>query len=324
MHNIDVKIIQKAQSAIQSEIETLSDLVKSIDKNFSKTVSEILNCKGRIVVSGIGKSALIAQKIVATFNSTGTPSIFMHAGDAAHGDMGTVTKDDLVVCLSKSGETAELKLIIPYLKAKGVRIIGMTTNKASFLGIESDIMLYVPCKMEAEPLNLAPTSSTTAMMVIGDALAICLLSERGFTPKDFAFFHPGGSLGKQLFLKVEDLYKRNEMPKVSPHATIREAILEMTSKRLGATAVVDSENNILGIITDGDLRRMLQSEKDVSGLLAKDIMTRTPISVKLGELAYSSFQKMRDKSITQIIVTNESNHYLGMIHLHDLIKEGFV
>lgn len=324
MHNKDAKIIEKAQLAIQSELETLINLKSSIDENFSNAVSEILQSSGRVVISGIGKSALIAQKIVATLNSTGTPSIFMHAGDAAHGDMGMVTKDDTLICLSKSGETAELKLIIPYLKAKGVKIIGITTNKASYLGVESDILLYVPCTEEAEPLNLAPTSSTTAMMVMGDALAVCLLSEKGFTPKDFAFFHPGGSLGKQLFLKVDDLYKRNEKPFVLANATIRETILEMTSKRLGATAVISDDHKIIGIITDGDLRRMLQSQKDVSGLQAIDVMTRNPISAQLGNLAYTSFQQMRDKSITQILVVDDSNTYMGMIHLHDLIKEGFV
>ena len=319
----DETIIEKAQNSIDSEIESLVQLRNSLDENYLDACKLLHKCKGRLVLTGIGKSALVAKKIVATFNSTGTPSMYMHAGDAVHGDMGMVTEDDVVICLSKSGETAELKLILPYLKSKEVSVIGITSNQNSFLFRESSVVLLIPNSEEADPNNLAPTSSTTSMMVLGDALAISLLSIRGFSPKDFASFHPGGSLGKQLFLKVNDLYKKNARPWVDINDGIRETILEMTSKRLGATAVI-KENKVIGIITDGDLRRMLQSEKDVGGLKAEDIMTSNPISIDPEALAYTAFQLMREKSITQIIVKSSSDEYLGMIHIHDLIKEGFV
>ncbi len=317
-----LSILSTAKNTILTESRTLENLAAMLDESFEKIIQLLFNCKGRIIVTGMGKSALIAQKIVATLNSTGSPSIYMHAGDAIHGDLGMVTKEDILICLSKSGQTSEFKLIVPLVKEQGTLVIGISSEKESFLIKNSDYYIYIPLDSEAEPNNIVPTASTTAQLSLGDAIAICLLSLREFTPKNFASFHPGGSLGKQLFLKVDKLYKQNPKPEISPKCSLRQTIIEMTSKRLGATAVIDEHNNILGIITDGDLRRMLQSEKDLTNIIAEDIMTISPITIGHDALAYSAFQKMREKSISQILVEHD-NKYLGMLHLHDFIKEGF-
>ncbi|MEL7119635.1 MAG: KpsF/GutQ family sugar-phosphate isomerase, partial [Bacteroidota bacterium] len=267
---------------------------------------------------------LIAQKIVATLNSTGTPALFMHAADAIHGDLGMIQSDDIVMCISKSGETAEIKVLIPLLKNMGSQIIGMVSNKQSFLGKNADFILHTPVTVEADPNNLAPTASTTCQAALGDALATALLAMRGFSPNDFALFHPGGMLGKQLYLRVHDLYINNQAPQVAITDNIQDVILEITSKCLGATAVLDEAGRLCGIITDGDLRRMINNTKDFNALSAKDIMGKTPKRIHADELAIKALEMMRNHSITQLIVVDTENKYLGMIHLHDLIREGLV
>lgn len=316
-------IIKAAQKTIQVEIQTLEDLVQTIDDSFVKIVRLIYESKGRLVVTGIGKSAIVAQKIVATLNSTGTPALFMHAADAIHGDLGMITEEDVVLCISKSGETPEIKVLIPLARNLGSAIIGMTSQPASTLGQQADYLLHTPIRQEADPNNLAPTASTTAQMAIGDAVAIALLGLRGFTDKDFAKYHPGGALGKQLYLKVSDLYIKNESPKVEPEATIETVILEISSKRLGATAVVNTENQLLGIVTDGDLRRMLAKNISLKNTSALAIMTANPKTILPDTLAVKAFNLMRENSITQLIVA-ENGIYKGILHLHDLIREGIV
>ena len=274
-------------------------------------------------MSGIGKSALIAQKIVATFNSTGTPAIFMHAADAIHGDLGMVQPEDIILCISKSGETPEIKVLIPLLANLKIRLIAMVSNPHSHLALNANYVLHTPVSQEADPNNLAPTASTTAQAAMGDALATALLAMRGFSPKDFAPFHPGGALGKQLYLRVKDIYLKNERPCVKRDAGIRQTILEMTSKRLGATAVLDEKEQLIGIITDGDLRRMLEREKDTRQLKASDIMSTTPKCIEPDVLAVKALELMRQNSITQLLVT-EGKKYLGIVHLHDLIREGLI
>jgi arabinose-5-phosphate isomerase len=276
-----------------------------------------------LVVSGIGKSAVIAQKIVATLNSTGTPSLFMHAADAIHGDLGMIRPEDVVLCISKSGETAEIKVLVPLLRHLGNTLVGMTSKADSFLGRQADLLLHTPVDQEADPNNLAPTASTTAQIAMGDALATSLLASRGFTPQDFAQFHPGGALGKQLYLRVSDLYPQNERPVVTPKADIRQTILEMTSKRLGCTAVLDEQEHLLGVITDGDLRRMLEDGRDTQGLTAADIMSSQPRTIQADALAVKALEQMRANSITQLIVL-DGQQYVGIIHLHDLIREGLI
>lgn len=318
------KIIQKtALKTLQIECETINGLAASINKDFVATVNALYCCAGRLVVTGVGKSALIAQKIVATLNSTGTPALFMHAADAIHGDLGMIQSDDFVLCVSKSGETAEVKVLLPFLKSTGNKIIGMTAQKESYLGTHADFILHTPISQEADPNNLAPTASTTAQAAMGDALATSLLALRGFTPKDFAQFHPGGILGKQLYLRVRDLSEQHENPAVLKKATLRQTILEMTSKRLGCTAVLTKKGKIVGIITDGDLRRMLEKSKNISDIKAKDIMTSNPLSIQSDALAVKALEMMREKSITQLMVT-ENGVYVGVVHLHDLIREGLV
>jgi arabinose-5-phosphate isomerase len=316
-------IIKAAQKTIQVEIQTLEDLVQTIDASFVKIVRLIYESKGRLVVTGIGKSAIVAQKIVATLNSTGTPSLFMHAADAIHGDLGMITTQDVVLCISKSGETPEIKVLIPLARNLGSAIIGMTSKSTSTLGQQADYLLHTPIRHEADPNNLAPTASTTAQMAIGDAVAIALLELRGFTDKDFAKYHPGGALGKQLYLKVSDLYVKNESPKVEPEATIETVILEISSKRLGATAVVNAANQLLGIVTDGDLRRMLAKGISLKNTSALAIMTANPKTILPDTLAVKAFNLMRENSITQLIVA-ENGVYKGILHLHDLIREGIV
>ncbi len=316
-------IIRIARRTIDEEARTLHNLSKSIDENFASIVDILFRCEGRIVITGIGKSALIAQKIVATLNSTGSPSIYMHAGDAAHGDLGMVMKNDVLICLSKSGQTSELKVIIPLVKAQGSKVIGICSESNCYLTQECDESLIIPLDSEAAPNNLVPTSSTTAQVALGDAIAICLLSLKGFSDQDYAFFHPGGAIGKQIFLKVSDMYLKNEKPFVEMSASIRETILEMTGKRLGATVI--SENGIVkGIITDGDLRRMLQSGRDLNKLSAADVMTSSPITIGLDALANEAFTIMREKSISHIVVVDQDGRYQGILHIHDFIKEGFI
>lgn len=312
-----------AQKTIGIEADALKDLAASLDEGFLAAIESIRTMSGRMVVTGIGKSAIIAQKIVATFNSTGTPALFMHAADAIHGDLGMIHHDDIVLCLSKSGDTPEIKVLVPLLTNRVNKVIGMVSNRQSFLAKHADIVLYTPVKAEADPNNLAPTTSTAVQMAMGDALATTLLSLRGFSPEDFARYHPGGALGKQLYLRVRDLYPLNEKPSVMPEATIHEAILEISSRRLGATAVVDPNDQLQGIITDGDLRRMLERNPNTADLKAKDIMTPAPRDIAPDEMAIHALGIMRQYNITQLPVT-DSGKYLGMIHLHDLLREGIV
>lgn len=314
---------QIALRTIELESQSISGLAQFINSDFEKAVNAIADSKGRLVISGIGKSAVIAQKIVATFNSTGTPSIFMHAADAIHGDLGIVQQDDVVIIISKSGESPEIKVLVPLIKNFKNILIGMIGNIDSYLAKQSDIILNTTVEQEACPNNLAPTSSTTAQLVMGDALAICLMEKKGFTSDDFAKFHPGGTLGKKLYLRVADLYIKNEKPKLLQEKSLKEVIIEISSKRLGATAVVDSDNNLLGIITDGDLRRMLEKSISLNGITAMDIMTTTPKTIGPEELAVVALDIMRKKSITQLAVI-ENGKYLGFIHLHDLIREGLI
>ena len=308
---------------IDIEVEAINQLKNFINNDFAEAVNLILNSKGRLIVTGIGKSAIIAQKIVATLNSTGTPSIYMHAADAIHGDLGIIQKEDIVMCLSKSGNTPEIKVLAPLLKLAGNKLIALCGNIDSYLAKQSDYILNATVQKEACTNNLAPTSSTTAHLVIGDALSVALMESRGFTENDFARYHPGGSLGKKLYLRVSDLLINNLKPCISLTASIREAIIEISAKRLGATAVIDNSDNILGIITDGDLRRMLEKNIDFSKLTAKDIMTANPKSISVDMLAADALQLMESKNITQLIV-EENNKYVGFVHLHDILKEGIL
>ena len=316
-------IIKSALRTLEVEISTLQNLSNSINENFVEAVKYIHASKGRVIISGIGKSAIIAQKIVATFNSTGTPAIFMHAADAIHGDLGIVQIDDVVLLLSKSGETSELKVLIPLLKNFGNKIIAMTGNEKSFLGTYADFIIYTPIAHEADPNNLAPTASTTAQLVMGDAIAVALLELKGFSPAHFAQLHPGGILGKQLYWRVRDIYFRNAVPSVSIHTNLHDTILEMTTKRLGATAVMNEKNELVGIITDGDLRRHLQKNMDLRQATAQTLMSENPKTIDADALAIDALKFMQQCSVTQLIVLKE-NKYAGMIHLHDLIREGIV
>lgn len=316
-------IVKTALQTIDIEARTLRQLKKSIDRSFVECVEAIYASPGRLVVTGVGKSALIAQKVVATLNSTGTPSIFMHAADAIHGDLGMIRSADMILCLSKSGETAEIKVLVPLVKYLGNKLIAMVGKKKSYLGTQADYLLHTPVSKEADPNNLAPTASTTAQIAMGDALATALLALRGFSSDDFAQFHPGGSLGKQMYLRVQDLYPRNEVPAVRETASLQEVILEMTAKCLGGTAVVGSNAQLLGIITDGDLRRMLEKSPRLDHLQAKDIMTAKPKTIEHDALAVRAMEILRRHSITQLIVVKDKK-YVGMIHLHDLVKEGLV
>jgi arabinose-5-phosphate isomerase len=318
-----VSLKQIALRTIELEAQSVSGLSKFIDADFESAVNAIANCAGRLVISGIGKSAVIAQKIVATLNSTGTPSIFMHAADAIHGDLGIVQQDDVVMIISKSGESPEIKVLVPLLKNFRNILIGMVGSTDSFLAKQANIILNTTVEQEACPNNLAPTSSTTAQLVMGDALAVCLMEMKGFNSDDFAKFHPGGTLGKKLYLRVSDLYFKNEKPKLKNNASLKEVIVEISSKRLGATAIVDDDNRLLGIITDGDLRRMLEQKTSLESITAADIMTTTPKTISADELAVDALDLMRKKSITQLVVT-DNGRYLGFIHLHDLIREGLI
>lgn len=317
------KIHQAAIRTIVLECEAICGLQKFINDDFLKAVETILSGKGRLVVSGIGKSAIIAQKIVATLNSTGSPGLYMHAADAIHGDLGMVQKDDIVMIVSKSGSSPEIKVLVTLIKNFGNTVIAMVGNEDSYLARHADIMLNTTVTEEACPNNLAPTSSTTAQMVMGDALAICLMQEHGFSGDDFARFHPGGLLGKKLYLRVHDLYTENERPKVLAGQNLKEVIVEMTKTRLGVTAVIDETDRLLGIITDGDLRRMLEKDVSLDRVTAKDIMTAGPKTIPPHELAVEALDKMRKHGITQLAVVDEEK-YLGIVHLHDLIREGLI
>lgn len=315
-------IKQAALNTIRNEALAVRKLENSVNNDFAEAVRAIIRSKGRLVVTGIGKSAIIGQKIVATLNSTGTPSIFMHAADALHGDLGIILKDDIVLCLSKSGETPEIRVLVPLLKQMGSLLISMVGNLNSYLALQSDYVIDTTVSREACPNNLAPTSSTTAQMVMGDALAVCLLEARGFTAGDFAKFHPGGSLGKKMYLKVSDLYVRNQKPSVSIGDDVRKVILEISSKRLGATAVLD-KGRLKGIITDGDLRRMLEKNLALDSLKAGDIMSPAPKTASPGMLVIDALTMMRKNNITQLLVTDKYA-YKGVIHLHDILKEGII
>lgn len=316
------KIIEIAKKTIEEESKAILKLTDFIDDNFTKSVNYILNSQGRVVITGIGKSAIIASKIVATMNSTGTPAIFMHAADAIHGDLGIIQKDDVVICISKSGNTPEIKVLVPLLKRGNNKLIAITSNKNSVLGQQADCVLYAHVEKEACPNNLAPTTSTTAQLVLGDALAICLLEMKQFGSSDFAKYHPGGALGKRLYLKVSDIVANNQKPQVSPETDIKKVIVEISEKMLGATAVVDGQD-IIGVITDGDIRRMLSKTDTITGLTAKDIMTANPKTIESNTLAIDALDVMETNKITQLLVT-ENNTYVGVIHLHNLVQEGLI
>ncbi len=315
-------IIAGAVRTIQSEAASVAALAQFIDDNFEKTVEAVYASKGRIIVTGIGKSAIIGQKIVATFNSTGTPAVFMHAADAVHGDLGMIRDEDLVMIISKSGESAEIKTLIPLVKQQKNILIAITGNMQSHLAREASLVLNTTVTREACPNNLTPTNSTTAQLVMGDALAVALMEKRNFSGSDFARNHPGGNLGKRLFLRMEDLYKQNRKPAVMPDDTLKSVILEISKGRLGATAVIDQENNILGIITDGDIRRLLEKTDNLGNINAGDIYKKNPKVINPDALATTALEIMRNFDISQLIVAGEADKYLGMVHLHDLVREG--
>jgi arabinose-5-phosphate isomerase len=321
--NIVKNIKQIAKDVLINEARAIENLTNFIDNDFEDCVREILQSKGRVVITGIGKSAIIANKIVATMNSTGTPALFMHAADAIHGDLGMIQSNDIVICLSKSGNTPEIKVLVPLLKRRGSKLVALVSNKNSYLAEHADYVLNATISEEACPNNLAPTTSTTAHLALGDALAVCLLKLRDFSSEDFAKYHPGGSLGKQLYLKVEDVISNNQLPLVKLDTPLKDVILEISSKRLGATAVVDKEHNLLGIVTDGDLRRMLQKESNIGEIKAADIMTHSPKTIDKTEFAVKALQMMQENNISQLVVI-DGRRVVGFIHLHDLLKEGIV
>jgi len=315
-------ILNTAKETILLESNAIANLATLIDDNFAKAITFILASKGRVIVTGIGKSANIANKIVATLNSTGTPAIFMHAADAIHGDLGNVQKDDVVICISKSGNTPEIKVLVPLIKNYGNKIVAITGNIDSFLGKNADFPLNTFVEKEACPNNLAPTTSTTAQLVMGDAIAVCLLKLNNFSSKDFAKYHPGGALGKQLYLRVSDLIKNNQVPQVSENDSVAKVIVEISEKRLGVTAVLNAKNAIVGIITDGDIRRMLSKSTTIESFTAKDIMGKNPKTILNDAMAVEALERLENNNITQILVTDLENKYIGVVHLHDLIKEG--
>ena len=316
------KIISVARQTIETESKAILNLVSLVNYEFAEAVRYIFQSNGRVIITGIGKSANIATKIVATLNSTGTPSIFMHAADAIHGDLGTIQENDSVICISKSGNTPEIKVLVPLIKAIGNKLIAITSNKDSFLGQQADYVLNAYVEKEACPNNLAPTSSTTAQLVMGDALAMALLDLRGFSSSDFAKFHPGGSLGKQLYLRVSNLTQQNKKPQVTPDTNIKDVIMEISKNMLGVTAVIQ-EGDIVGIITDGDLRRMMSTNDTFKGLTAKDIMSKSPKTIDNNAMAVAAMELMESNGITQIIA-QENGVYSGIVHIHDLTKEGII
>ncbi|UCS93608.1 KpsF/GutQ family sugar-phosphate isomerase [Echinicola marina] len=321
--NIIKNIKNSAIRVLKIEAEAVQNLIGQIDDEFEACVNEILLSRGRVVITGVGKSAIVATKIVATLNSTGTPALFMHAADAIHGDLGMIQKEDFVICISKSGNTPEVKVLVPMLKKMGSKLAALVSNKDSYLAKQADFVLDATIESEACPLNLAPTTSTTAHMALGDALAVCLLEAKGFGSDDFAKFHPGGSLGKQLYLTVEDLVVKDTLPLVSEKDDLAKVILEISGKRLGATAVQNVEGSLVGIVTDGDLRRMLEQKQDLSTVKAKDIMTKGPKTIGVGEYAIRALNMMKEYNITQLVVMDKEK-IVGFIHIHDLMKEGIV
>ncbi|MFH6972051.1 KpsF/GutQ family sugar-phosphate isomerase [Flavobacterium petrolei] len=315
-------ILASAKKTILSESQSIAKLTDFLDENFIEATQKIYNSKGRLVVTGIGKSAIIAQKIVASFNSTGTPSLFLHASEAIHGDLGMIQNEDVIICISKSGNSPEIKVLVPLLKRFGNTLIAITGNMTSFLAKGSDFVLNTTVDAESCPNNLAPTNSTTAQLVMGDALAVSLMEMRDFKPEDFAVYHPGGALGKKLLLRVKDMLEHSLKPMVSPDASIKKVIFEISEKRLGVTAVVEN-NKVIGIITDGDIRRMLSDRDTFADLTAKDIMTKNPKMTTSGAMVVDALNIMEDFSITQLVVVDESE-YKGVLHLHDILKEGIV
>ena len=312
-----------ARSVLLAEAEAIRNAVDLLDEEFDATVNAILNTSGRLVVTGVGKSALIGQKIVATMNSTGTPALFMHAADAIHGDLGMIQHNDVVLIISKSGNTAEIKVLMPLLKRTGVQLIALVSARDSYLAHHADHVLHAYAEREADPLNLAPTTSTTVALAIGDALAVSLLEMRGFTRQDFARYHPGGSLGKKLYLKVADIFPHNQCPQVLPNTPVREVIFTISANRLGATAVVTEAGELAGIVTDGDIRRMAYDHDSFWQLCAGDVMTPSPVCVNPDEYAVAALQIMQERDITQLIVAEEGR-VQGFVHLHDLLREGLV
>ena len=321
MEKINITAI--GRRTVQLEASAILAMEAFINESFEQVVHLLYKMKGRLVVSGIGKSAIIGQKMVATFNSTGTPAIFMHAADAIHGDLGMVQEGDVVMIISKSGESPEIKVLVPLIKNLGNSLVSMVGSLGSYLAVHGDYVLNTTVPLEACPNNLAPTTSTTAQMVMGDALAVCLMEQKGFTSDDFAKFHPGGTLGKKLYLRVSDLYPQNEKPMVGEESRLKDVIVEMTQKRLGITAVTDKNNGLLGVITDGDLRRMLEKGGDYEKLMATSIMSPNPKTIEASSLAVGALDVMRKNNITQLLVV-DNNTYVGVIHLHDLIKEGLI
>lgn len=318
-----ISIIQSAQRSIELQAASIAGLLPSINDQFEKAVHLLVNSKGRLVISGIGKSAIVAQKIVATMNSTGTPAVFMHAADAIHGDLGMVLPDDVVMVISKSGDSPEIKVLGPLLKGFGNTLIGMVGNMNSYLAKQANIILNTTVTKEACPNNLAPTTSTTAQMVMGDALAVALMETRGFKPADFARYHPGGTLGKKLYLRVADLIAPTDKPSVLSGASVKEAIMEITKKRLGAVVVINEADEVLGIITDGDVRRMLEKHDSFANLTANNIMGKTPKTIAHEALAVDAFEMMRQNNINQLI-SIENGKYAGIVHLQDLVREGII
>lgn len=315
-------IIESAKKTLLSESQSIAKLTDFIDNSFVEAVEIIYNTKGRLIVTGIGKSAIIAQKIVATMNSTGTPSMFLHASEAIHGDLGMVQDGDVVICISKSGNSPEIKVLVPLLKRFGNKLIGITGNITSFLGKESDITLNTYVESEACPNNLAPTNSTTTQLVMGDAMAVALMEMRNFKAEDFAKYHPGGALGKKLLLRVQDMLDTSRKPFVSPDSSIKNVIVEISEKRLGVAAVIENDK-VVGIITDGDIRRMLNKTETITELTAKDIMTVNPKTIKPSDMVVDALNILEDFSITQLVVV-DNDEYKGVIHLHDILKEGIV
>jgi arabinose-5-phosphate isomerase len=320
--NLKSEILQSAIRTFQIERDALDALIPLLNEEFENAVNALFKASGRVVITGIGKSAIIASKIVATLNSTGTPAIFMHAADAIHGDLGTIQNEDCVICISKSGNTPEIKVLVPLLKRANNPLIAITGNTQSFLALHADYVLNTTVAQEACPNNLAPTTSTTAQLVMGDALAVCLLELKGFNSKDFAQYHPGGSLGKKLYLRVGDIVKNNAKPQVSLHTPVKEVIMEISKKLLGAAAVIDGEK-LVGVVTDGDIRRMLNTYENIGNLTASDIMSSQPKTIEVDNLAVAALKIMQENHITQLLAT-ENNHYAGVVHLHNLIQEGIV
>ena len=323
MEKMQIDLKELAVSVIDQEAKAVEKLKPFIDDEFVEILNLVYSSKGRLIITGIGKSAIIGSKIVATLNSTGTPSIFMHAADAIHGDLGIIQPDDVVLCISKSGNTPEIKVLVPLIRRMGNKLVAMVSNVDSYLAQHSDYVIKATVDAEACPNNLAPTSSTTTQLVMGDALAVCLLKMRGFSPEDFAKYHPGGSLGKRLYLTVEDVFDKSRMPWVRPDETIQNTIINISQNRLGATVVLDAEEHLMGIITDGDVRRMVEKGGPLGDLRAKDIMSRNPKVVEKGELAVNAFSIMEKNKITSVIVLDEGK-YAGLIHIHDVLREGIV